>query len=308
MRTPTAPLRFTQTLQTSFVGHFAADILKEHQDATVIGTTSRGIFLLTSRQRVIFLSYETYRGPLTINLEIQPDQPLPVFNGQVTILQPDEIAMADLGVHILLDQARVWTPPLPPITILPLEQIDFALRQITRMVIESKRGVGFVPLLPFIFDLPARPTVPISLQPTIVNVVLLKQQLLHSPLTASLPQIKDLMGLGRGLTPSGDDFINGLLLAFNRIPQRLQYQAQLDELNHDVVEMAFSKTTALSANLIEAASRGSADERLLQALDGLLTGALSPEKIVQVLETYGSSSGIDALAGVCLLFQALVNN
>jgi hypothetical protein len=306
MRTPTAPLRFTQTLQASFIGHLAADILREHQDATVIGTTSRGIFLLTQRQRMIFLSYENFRGPLTVNLEIQPDQPLPVFNGQAAALLPDEIALPDLGVHILLDQAQNWLPPSPPATILVLHQIDAVLRQIARIVIETKRGVGFVPLLAFIFDLPARPTVPISLQPTIVNVVLLKQLLLQPPLSASLPQIKDLMGLGRGLTPSGDDFINGLLLTFNRIPQRVQYQAQLDELNREVVEMAFSKTTALSANLILAAAHGSADERLLRALDGLITGALSPDQIIQILDTYGSSSGIDALAGISLLFQALI--
>ncbi len=307
MRTPTAPLRFTQTLQATSVGHLAADILKDNPTANVIGTTSRGIFLLTPKQRVVFLSYETFCGPLTINLGIQPGQTLPVSNGQVANLQQDEITVADLGVHVLLDQAQSWHAPHPPQSILPLTQIDTVLRQITRVVIETKRGMGFVPLLPFIFDLPARPTVPITLQPTIVNVVLLKQLLLQPPLSASLPQIKDLMGLGRGLTPSGDDFINGLLLAFNRIPQREQYHEQLEELNRDVVEMAFSKTTALSANLIEAAAHGSADQRLIAALDGLLTGTLTPDEIIQTLDTYGSSSGVDALAGISLLFQALIS-
>jgi len=306
MRNPTAPLRYTQTLHAAFVGHLATEIIAEGAAANVIGNTSRGIFLLTPRQRVIFLSYETFRGPLTVNLKIQPDQPLPVFTGQSASLHADEISIPDLRVHILLDQAQPWTAPNPPASILPLNQINHTLNQITRMVIETKRGVGFVPLLPYIFDLPSRPTVPITLQPTIANVVLLKQLLLKPPLADSLPQIKDLMGLGRGLTPSGDDLINGLLLAFNRIPQRLEYQAQLGELNREVVEMAFTKTTALSANLIQAATLGSADERLLLALDGLLTGSLAPDEIIDVLETYGSSSGIDAFAGISLLFQALL--
>jgi len=306
MRTPTAPLRYTQTLHAASIGHLAAAILQEHNSASVIGNTSRGIFLLTSQQNVVFLSYETFRGPLTINLKMQSDQPLPVFNGQVASMQLDEISLADLGVHILLDQAQPWRPPAPPQSILPLDQIDSTLRQITRTIIATNRGVGFVPLLPFIYDLPARPTVPISLQPTIVSVVLLKQQILKPPISANLAQIKDLMGLGRGLTPSGDDLINGLLLAFNRLPQRIQYQAQLEELNREVVEMAFTKTTALSANLIKAASQGSADERLLRALDGLLTGELAPDEVIQILETYGSSSGFDAFAGISLLIQALL--
>ena len=183
----TSPLRFTQTLHAAAVGHRASQVLREPASGQVIGATSRGIFILIPQQRVVFLSHETFAGPLTINLA--GSQPLPVSLGQSVDLQPDVIVFPELSAHILLDQALIWTPPAPAESILPFAQLDQALRALVAKVIEKKRGVGLVPLLPFIFDLPARPTVPITLQPTIANVVLLKQHLLQQPLSASLPQI-----------------------------------------------------------------------------------------------------------------------
>jgi hypothetical protein len=307
MPSPTGPLRFTQTFRAAVIGHRALEVVREPVMGRVIGSTARGIFILAPPQRIIFLSYETYPGPLTINLNLPQAQSLPASQDQEVDLQHDEIILPDLGTHILLDQSPIWSPPPPPDSILPLNMVDKILRSLVNKVIESRRGVGFVPLLPFILDLPARPTVPLSLQPTIANVLLLKQTILSQPLSASLPQIKELMGIGRGLTPSGDDFINGLLLVFNRIPQRAAFQPQLYEFNHQIVELAFSKTTSLSANLIEAATLGSADERLLRAVDGLLTGSLQTNEIMAALDAYGSSSGVDALAGAALVIQALID-
>lgn len=300
-------LRFTSTYHTSAVGHLAFNQLSQTSAGRIIGSTSRGFFILSAAQRVIFVSYEAERGPLTVNLADPPQQPLPVTIGQEVQLEPDEIIIPDLGSHLLIEHNLRWSPPIPPGQSAPLDAVDRVLRQIVRVVMEKKRGSGFVPLLAFIFDLPARPTVPISLQPSITNVIILKQQLLARPFTESLGQIKDFMGLGRGLTPSGDDLICGLLLVLNRLPEKPVFQPQLAEFNEQVVELAFSKTTSLSASLIEAASMGSADERLIRAFDGLLTGELSPEDILTSLEAYGSSSGIDALAGASIVFQALID-
>jgi hypothetical protein len=298
-----------QTTRASDIGHRAKDYLQEPSTGRVIGTTSRGIFILAPPQRVIFISYETVCGPMTINLAGNLELALAAaINGQEVKLHPDEIALPESNVLILLDRARRWAPSVPPQHVIPLSTIDTSLRQIAKVVIETKRGQGFVPLLPFIFDLTAVPTVPISLQPAIASVLLLKQQLFHQPLNASLPQLKDLMGMGRGLTPSGDDLIAGLLVTLNRLPQRAIYAPELAEFNQLVIEMAFARTTALSANLIDAATAGSADERILNALDGLLTGTKTNAEILTSLEAYGSSSGLDTLAGIALLIQALLKS
>ncbi len=305
LKPPTSPLRFTQTFHAAAIGHKAAEVTAAPATGRVTGSTSRGVFILVPEQRVIFLSYEPHRGPQTVNLDPPPAQALPVFQGQEVNLAPDEIGLPELNAHILIDRRLTWRPPAPPEPLRPAGELAAALRSLARRVIETRRGAGLVPLLPFILDLPARPTVPISLQPTISAVLLLKQNLLTRPLEASLPQVKELMGLGRGLTPSGDDLITGLLLIFNRIPLRQDIRAQLPAFAQQIIELAYAKTTSLSANLIEAAVQGSADERLLTAADGLLGGALSEAQILASLEAYGSSSGFDAFAGMALLIEAL---
>ena len=46
------------------------------------------------------------------------------------------------------------------------------------------------------------------------------------------------------------------------------------------------------------AAEGQADERLIQALAWLLSGAGAADKISEALRTYGSASGSDALSGM----------
>lgn len=300
-----SPIKYTHTYAASSVGHLAKAQMMENNTGRIIGSTSRGFFILSTGQRVMFVSYEKERGPLTVNLSDPPIQPLPVFVGQDVLLYGDGIVIDNLETHCLLEPDALWMPPNPPADIRPLSVIDATMRELVTHIQDTRRGVGFAPLLAFIFDLSARPTVPITLQPTIVNVILLKQQLFTRPFLESLPQIKELMGLGRGLTPSGDDFICGMLLAVNRLPKRPHYQPQLDDFIEQIVELAFAKTTALSANLIRAAAQGSADERLIDAIDGLFNGKLTPTQILAGLEAYGSSSGLDAFAGVGLVVQSM---
>src|SRR5690606_30402866 len=70
-----------------------------------------------------------------------------------------------------------------------------------------------------------------------------------------------LLGLGRGLTASGDDFILGFLLLRNRWPANHADASWAQTLNQAIVDAAYARTTTLSANLIECATRGESDER-----------------------------------------------
>jgi hypothetical protein len=61
------------------------------------------------------------------------------------------------------------------------------------------------------------------------------------------------------------------------------------------------KTTTVSANLIDCAARGQADERLIRALDGIETGELSALECAHALGSWGNTSGLDALIGMGLV-------
>jgi hypothetical protein len=292
------------SLPAATMGHAAGDVLRSASQANVTEVNSRGIYLSTPAGQVIFLSYEPWRGPLTVNLSDAPAAGLGITVGQTARLSPEAIQLREDGVQVDLTHAHLWRPSQPPTTVRPLAQLDGALRQLAGPILKTWRGQGFAPLLPYILDLPSRPTVPISLQATIANLVLLKQNLLLQPLAANLPYVADLAGFGRGLTPSGDDFIHGLLLTFHRLPQRPVVQAQLGEWMAAVAATTAVRTTPLSASLPQAAAIGSADERLLLAFDGLVSGERPNQEILALLESYGVTSGIDALAGVALLIEA----
>jgi hypothetical protein len=71
-------------------------------------------------------------------------------------------------------------------------------------------------------------------------------------------------------------------------------------LNRAVIEAAYRVTTTISANLIECAADGQGDERLVTVADGIVTGRPAIEECVECVLEWGSSSGLDALAGMAI--------
>jgi hypothetical protein len=120
--------------------------------------------------------------------------------------------------------------------------------------------------------------------------------------------LQEFMGRGSGLTPSGDDLTLGVLLALSRWGGCLAPVIDLPALIERLLPAARRQTTALSACLIECAAAGQADERLVSALDGIVTGTQEIERLAAGLRGWGSSSGIDALAGMAVTFRSKDKN
>ena len=112
--------------------------------------------------------------------------------------------------------------------------------------------------------------------------------------------LSGLLGVGRGLTPSGDDFIIGLLLALNRWRVGSWPHSGLRRLNQEVTDAAYQRTTRLSANMIECAALGEADERLVAVADCISVGDPPEAECVSRVLGWGASSGTDALIGMAV--------
>jgi hypothetical protein len=142
------------------------------------------------------------------------------------------------------------------------------------------------------------------------SCVHLKETLQSEHWQAGLPDMDTFLGYGVGLTPSGDDFVLGLLLGLKRIPRLRDLgnfplgsgASSMENFFDGVIQAARRRTTSLSASLIACAAQGQADERLVSALDGIYLGSLSPEECARLLLAWGSSSGGDSLAGMALAF------
>lgn len=107
-----------------------------------------------------------------------------------------------------------------------------------------------------------------------------------------------LVGLGPGLTPSGDDVIAGVLLTLRLIHR-------LDELERVWAQVLprLSATTTLSASLLRAAARGYAAPEVVDLLLALAcpprgTSSAGLRELVDAVLSIGHSSGADLLTGV----------
>jgi hypothetical protein len=110
----------------------------------------------------------------------------------------------------------------------------------------------------------------------------------------------EFIGLGQGLTPSGDDFICGFITVLFYCPSIAVLDSNWTrDTGFKVIEYAFNKTTLVSYNMLRACLRGEVPEHMQNLMNCILTAEdenLLPSinKILQI----GSTSGSDLFLGV----------
>jgi hypothetical protein len=99
-----------------------------------------------------------------------------------------------------------------------------------------------------------------------------------------------LAGLGFGLTPSGDDYILGVMVS-------LWLTGNTSPL-HEIFEASHRKTTSLSAALFSAGSKGNFAESWHQLVEGILSqNTIIAQDAINRFAQIGAYSGRDSLAG-----------
>jgi hypothetical protein len=257
------------------LGAVGRRLLTQAQSATVWGATSHGIFLHLSSGGVIFLSFDPFKGPLTLNLTLSPTLFRDVKPGLPVGIESNRLIFDVLGLEIDTNLAENWSAPA---RIAPTPMVLAGGLDRLKVINQKVRA--------------ARPKVSSS-DPIPASVVADGPDFLKIG-----SRLEKYLGLGEGLTPAGDDLVLGCLLALNRWGDLLYPDLDVREINRSLRQAARLKTNTLSANLIECASHGQADERLLLALDGILTGEPGPAACVAALLSWGHSSGASALTGM----------
>lgn len=263
-----------------------------------MGNSSRGIFIKTSSKWMSFISSEPYRGPLTINLPGVEKALQNLTRGMSLRIASGKLVFPDAGIEISIQNSLVWHPQSPTALPHPETERSERLVYLAKRIMDNKNKAGLAPLLPSLlkFSSPDQSAAQ-TLSPFQEKILHLQRELISTSQPPSAITVISLLGYGTGLTPSGDDFVIGLLLALNRWHDLLFPTYDFQKLNRQVIDNAYQKTTTLSANLIECATLGLADERLIDALDWLM-GENSPESHpVEGILGWGESSGIDVFTG-----------
>jgi hypothetical protein len=289
-----------QSLTALSVGKVAWDWLAELQPAYPLGATKRGAFFQLDSGGVIFLSLEPFCGPLTINLEPDSGECARIARSEACVSQ-EAIDFKQINLTVSLRSSRVWEAAVPEMgRSLPTESRERNIARVIARFLDMDPRSELACLLPYLKE----DQLPESLlaNPFWPRICRLKESVSaragdNSDMNALAGSLGDFLGLGPGLTPSGDDFVMGFLLALNRWGQVLFPGVQPEGLNQALADLAARKTTTLSASLIACSAQGQADERLVRAFDGIMTGELDPRTCERLLSGWGSSSGLDALAG-----------
>lgn len=190
----------------------------------------------------------------------------------------DDFQPADIGarVSISLGQAALWTPAPLPATASPDLR---ALREAAKRRV-PREGLGGL-----IVD--AHNVLSGHAQPALDAI---DRWLVGNALDEDA---QALIGLGPGLTPSGDDYLGGVLIALQQFGRQPQARSLWRWLHPRL-----SRTSDISAAHLEAAASGEGHEALHRCIEALCLPAPDWDPALTALDRLGHCSGWDSLAGV----------
>ena len=197
-----------------------------------------------------------------------------VGNGPLNALVPD-LALPRLGdrLAVYLNNSKTWSPP--PHT--PDQPNLEHLKRSARARIPAE-GLGCLVI-------GAHNALSGHAQPALEA---LERWLVGNAMASEAAQ---LIGLGPGLTPSGDDYLCGMLVALRLVGRGVQADGLWRWLQPRLKE----GTSAISAAHLAAAAAGEAHEALHDVLNGKVN--------LDALNGVGHTSGWDALAGAVAVLK-----
>jgi Protein of unknown function (DUF2877) len=109
--------------------------------------------------------------------------------------------------------------------------------------------------------------------------------------------VRGLIGLGCGLTPSGDDFLVGALALLDALAERKAFES----LGYGLTHASPALTSPLSHCFLRAAAAGYVGENLYQTVSSIVAGKV--DSAITAIRKIGHSSGWDMLTGIAITLK-----
>lgn len=287
------------------IGSYAQKILKEGAVGEVHSTFDRAFNVLISGELIGIGRGDVPKGPFNIVTDIGLNDSMRslVDKGERIRLDEDLLSFRN-GLTVCLTKAEIWQPKRGVEKPFEIELVKRNLSLVEELA--SLRNEGFGQLVQHIenmisgapFDDSQLNQIARSGVPDIIALV----NAVKSGDTDLVGQsAKNLVGLGQGLTPSGDDllagFMAGLRWTVNSLNGDVNY---VDEINRNIINVA-EGTTMLSKQLLTCAAYGEVNEAVEGLLKAILAGhagsvTTATEKVLAI----GESSGVDSIVGILL--------
>ena len=247
-------------------------------------------------------------GPLPHGLSISREldyRSLGLRSGQLVILERHRIRIPGSNIEIDLSGATPWSPRLPVISqgVAQARWRDRAadMRRLAATAVRARPGAGDG--IGALIDLDHGPSIGAVARIAGPRLECLAQAVRTGDPAAAGVAAESLVGLGPGLTPSGDDALVGMAAAVTAMagPEALDAS-----FLGSVAESAPTRTTMVSATFLRHASAGQFSASVHQLM-GVLIGpdASDARTTIERCVAYGATSGADMLVGALLGLDAL---
>lgn len=268
-------------LQAVEAGSIAARILQGNRTGPVTAAFDTSFYVDIAGALLCVGTGQFPMGPLNVRLQSAP--------GDI-----------EIGRHVTLEtgNSRTWRPPGPinwtaESLKAGLSSLKFVARQqapaegLSRLILDPA-GTG------------ARAAVDDPFLRRAAGAIdRIEQGLLRdcSAQTAFDDGVRGLIGLGPGLTPSGDDFLVGILVAL----AEMQETRLLEILSATVGKYAAARTNSISAAHLSAGAEGLGADALHRTIQSILSGGNGLSGNLSDLANIGHCSGWDAVAGASFI-------
>lgn len=302
-------------------GYEVSKIMNSSRSGTVNLINNHQLGILCSNSQYLIVNDRTIpTTPFSIvinNNNLYNCRPKVIKKNTRVELKENCIVFAEGIWQIDIRHACIWFPQIN--TMKPILKPMWKARQLARIIDEA--GISFfVPLTPLL---------------VLSNNITLKQQkhniekMERKAISGFVDALKSgndlasacggLIGLGPGLTPSGDDMLIGffsllctldyLEVCFksnNWSKTRSTNHLRLSKLKTEILKKMTIQTTILSKKLLfHAINDGCPSQVVCEAIQMILGDSTQLRRGVSYLAEYGSTSGYDTLVGIALAFYAL---
>ena len=282
------------TLNANCVGSLAVQAVRDAKSGMigeVISVFPNSLYIRTPNQELIFVSSRHLRSPITINLDSKSNLQQIIRPRAMVSLRENRINVGE-SISIDLTSAAQWDQePATRTHRFPMMKEKLHFGTMILMIVDNhlsvldQHGLAHTGALKWVAN----------------GILPLRES---NGTEHFLKAAKEMVGLGMGFTPSGDDLLGGFLATYNSFAKEANRRPVY--LEFDVLK---NSTNWISAKLLDYLQRRLLDEQLSLLVNS--AGAHGSDRFILALETLlprGHTSGIDILAGVLLALGLLYDS
>ena len=294
-------------VKASSIGPIAKRALQQSRSAKVMACFDHSFYLEVDAGLICVVDACLHDGPLNLLVQMESRSNVPLGSitsvGERWVVEDGEgLRRGDGAVGIDFLTSSVWQPSPARMCSLNRANVSLGLELLRDLIADRSGPKGLIDIA---LDRTFEPRSPVE-QAAFGPIRSMRERVsdwLESADIGLAEPVGALLGLGPGLTPSGDDLISGFLIAAHHVGSG---DDALD-LWKSLEDKAKLRTNQISVAHLMAAADGAGAAPLHDLLEAIHENRVEQiAKALDGIDQIGHSSGWDAVAGLSLLLEAWI--